>query len=166
MPRSTKPPITHPDRMYNKDFRELNTTEYVRLRNQFRATHPYCVRCEKKGILRLGTRIDHIIPRHVGGPVYKWDNLQNLCDEHTIEKDIEDSHRYNTGFKKTPKDKSGAFTEPVYDFEKRVWLGEMSTGQQIHMHGAGSSKIVRDSSHPSYKKYEERMKRKRTDDLL
>lgn len=56
--------------------------KWQRLRARVLEAHPLCVECEKKGVVRLATDVDHIIP-HKGNPFLMWDeaNLQPLCHE-------------------------------------------------------------------------------------
>lgn len=54
--------------------------KWQRLRARILAAHPLCVECEKRGIIKLATDVDHIRP-HKGDPALMWDehNLQALC---------------------------------------------------------------------------------------
>lgn len=56
--------------------------KWQRLRARILEAHPLCVECEKQGIIKLATDVDHIKP-HKGNPVLMWDesNLQPLCHE-------------------------------------------------------------------------------------
>ena len=49
--------------------------------------HPLCVVCERRGITKAATIVDHIIP-HRGNDVLFWDvaNWQPLCASHHSEK--------------------------------------------------------------------------------
>ena len=55
---------------------------WQKLRARILEAHPLCVECEKKGIVRMATDVDHIKP-HKGNPFLMWDeeNLQPLCHE-------------------------------------------------------------------------------------
>lgn len=55
---------------------------WQRLRARILEAHPLCVECEKNGIIKLATDVDHIKP-HRGNPILMWDesNLQPLCHE-------------------------------------------------------------------------------------
>lgn len=55
---------------------------WQRLRERILSEHPLCVECQKKGIIRLATDVDHVVP-HRGDPELMWDerNLQPLCHE-------------------------------------------------------------------------------------
>lgn len=44
-----------------------------------RLESPYCVMCEKGGIIRVGNVSDHIIPVSQGGEIYDRNNVQTLC---------------------------------------------------------------------------------------
>lgn len=56
--------------------------KWQRIRARILAAHPLCVECEKRGIIKLATDVDHIRP-HKGNPFLMWDedNLQPLCHE-------------------------------------------------------------------------------------
>ena len=55
---------------------------WQRLRARVLGAHPLCVECEKKGVVRLATDVDHVVP-HKGDPHLMWSekNLQPLCHE-------------------------------------------------------------------------------------
>lgn len=55
---------------------------WQKLRNRFIAQHPLCQACQAKGIIRMATDVDHIVP-HRGDPELLYDevNLQSLCHE-------------------------------------------------------------------------------------
>lgn len=62
-------------------------TRWEHSRKWFLAQHPTCIMCERRGVVRLATCVDHIIP-HRGNMKLFWDasNLQSLCTEHHSEK--------------------------------------------------------------------------------
>lgn len=63
--------------------RWYRTARWKRLRAQAFAANPLCVECERAGVLREWTDLDHIIP-HKGDAALFWDptNLQGLCIAH------------------------------------------------------------------------------------
>ena len=56
--------------------------KWQRLRARILVAHPLCVECEKRGLIKLATDVDHTRP-HKGNPFLLWDkeNLQPLCHE-------------------------------------------------------------------------------------
>ena len=59
-----------------------HTARWTRLSRAFRAEHPLCAECERRGILRPATCVDHIIPWPIcADRFYDRTNLQSLCDE-------------------------------------------------------------------------------------
>ena len=67
-------------RGYNSRWRKARAT--------YLSKHPLCVECEKQGIVKLATDLDHIIP-HKGNSDLFWDsksNWQGLCHEHHSKK--------------------------------------------------------------------------------
>lgn len=56
-----------------------------RIRRHHFMLHPLCVECEKRGVIRLATQLDHIVALVNGGKDFDQDegkNRQGLCDEH------------------------------------------------------------------------------------
>jgi 5-methylcytosine-specific restriction protein A len=56
------------------------TAKWLRLRKRALDAHPLCVQCDARGVLTLGTVVDHIQP-HQGDEQLAYDqsNLQVLC---------------------------------------------------------------------------------------
>lgn len=56
--------------------------KWRKLRERILKAQPLCVECKRKGITRLATDVDHIIP-HKGDQRLMWNesNLQPLCHE-------------------------------------------------------------------------------------
>lgn len=67
-----------------------------KLRNAFIQEHPTCVRCEKRGIIREGQMVDHIIAISDDPSLsLDWNNLQTLCFFHHRHKTGEDQRQRN-----------------------------------------------------------------------
>lgn len=49
-----------------------------KLRRMVLAENPLCVECQRIGRVTAAQEVDHIVPKHLGGPD-DWDNLQPLC---------------------------------------------------------------------------------------
>lgn len=73
--------------------------KWQRLRARILEAHPLCVECEKQGIIRLATDVDHIKP-HKGNPVLMWDesNLQPLCHECHAKKTAREDGGFGNSF--------------------------------------------------------------------
>lgn len=56
-----------------------NSHLYKQMRKAQLTMHPLCKLCEEKGIVTAAQEVDHIIPRHKGGALLDYDNLQSLC---------------------------------------------------------------------------------------
>ena len=56
------------------------TWKWTKARNGYMSRHPLCVHCEARGVIRLATDLDHIIP-HKGDMDLFWQrsNWQGLC---------------------------------------------------------------------------------------
>lgn len=56
---------------------------WARYSQQYRRHHPFCIECEREGILTASEVVDHIIP-HRGDYALFWDvnNHQPLCERH------------------------------------------------------------------------------------
>lgn len=50
--------------------------DWRRLRAEFLAEHPFCVKCGEPA-----TDVDHVVPREQGGSD-EWENLQAMCAKH------------------------------------------------------------------------------------
>lgn len=72
---------------------------------RLRERNPVCVRCAAKGVVRLWTQMDHVVPLSKGGADDDT-NVQGLCDECHYEKTAEDM-----GY--TPKPRIGLDGWPV-----------------------------------------------------
>lgn len=59
-----------------------HTSRWTRLSKAFRADHPLCAECNRQGIIRSATCVDHIIPWPIcGDRFFDRTNLQALCDD-------------------------------------------------------------------------------------
>lgn len=58
------------------------TSRWRRVAKSFLQKHPLCAECERKGVIRMATCVDHIVP-HRGNTALFWDssNWQPLCQE-------------------------------------------------------------------------------------
>lgn len=60
-----------------------HTARWTKLSKAFRASHPLCVMCADKGVIKPAQVTDHVIPYPVCGVdgFYDENNLQALCEE-------------------------------------------------------------------------------------
>ena len=71
-----------------------HTSRWTRLSRAFRAEHPLCAECNRKGIIRPATCVDHIVPWPIcADRFYDRTNLQALCDECNHEKGQRDKKK-------------------------------------------------------------------------
>ena len=71
-----------------------HTYRWTRLSKAFRADHPLCAECNRKGIIRAATCVDHIIPWPIcGDRFFDRTNLQSLCEKCNNEKGQRDKKR-------------------------------------------------------------------------
>ena len=64
-----------------------------RARTAHRAREPLCRRCSKRGVVKAGDVVDHIIERRDGGNNYDPANLQTLCHKCHSDKTREERER-------------------------------------------------------------------------
>jgi len=79
---------SHDGRYHRERSADLyHTAQWTRLSAAFRATHPLCAECQRRGIIKAATVVDHITPYPICKD-YFFDrsNLQALCDECNHEK--------------------------------------------------------------------------------
>ena len=67
-----------------------HTPRWTKLSKRFRTLHPLCAECGRKGIIREGQCVDHIIPWPVCSDFFDESNLQTLCNQCNMEKGIKD----------------------------------------------------------------------------
>lgn len=59
-----------------------HTARWTRLSRAFRAEHPLCEECQRNGIIKPATCVDHIEPWPIcADRFYDRTNLQALCDD-------------------------------------------------------------------------------------
>lgn len=58
-----------------------HTFRWTKMAKAWRDSHPLCEECKKRGVIKLGTVTDHVIPWPVCGEFFRQDNLQTLCEE-------------------------------------------------------------------------------------
>lgn len=97
MPKAPRRPCPHPgckvlierkQRACRKHSRVLEARKPERIRGwrlqqrraAYFAEHPLCRLCERAGVVRLATELDHVIPLEQGG-ADDWSNLQGLCHD-------------------------------------------------------------------------------------
>jgi 5-methylcytosine-specific restriction protein A len=85
--------ISRPFEGINKSNYGLYNSQRWRMTSHaYRAKHPLCEQCLKKGITFQATTTDHIIPINQGGKIWDWNNLQSLCDSCNASKTGKQSH--------------------------------------------------------------------------
>ena len=53
---------------------------WTRLSRAFRAEHPLCEECRRRGIIKAATVVDHVVPWPVCEDFFDRSNLQSLCE--------------------------------------------------------------------------------------
>jgi len=87
------------DRVRSAD--PYHTSRWTKLSRAFRAEHPLCAECQRKGIIKPATCVDHIIPWPIcQDDFYNRANLQALCNECNHEKGQRDKKRIQEWKKK------------------------------------------------------------------
>lgn len=81
--------------------------DWDKLRNSFIQENPYCAECDRQGLVRLASEVDHIEPfTSVDDPKrLDRDNLQSLCHRCHIIKTIRDRKRRKHGQRQTQNSK-------------------------------------------------------------
>lgn len=80
-PRHTLPGQRYADRKEREPWAKLyDTQRWRRASRAFLAEHPMCLHCERAGVWKLSTEVDHVVP-HRGDEALFWDtgNWQALC---------------------------------------------------------------------------------------
>lgn len=84
-------------KVYGKYQKFYHSYRWTKLSRQYRAKHPFCVRCYQKGLYIRARAVDHIIPiRTPEGWRKRWDesNFQSLCIPCHNQKTLEDEEKY------------------------------------------------------------------------
>lgn len=58
-----------------------HTARWTRLSRAFRAMHPLCEECRKRGVIKSAAVVDHIVPWPVCQDFFDEKNLQSLCED-------------------------------------------------------------------------------------
>lgn len=99
-------PEKHAERKWNYDYRKkvygkyqkfYHSYRWTKLSRNYRAKHPFCVRCYQRGLYTRARAVDHIIPiRTQEGWRKRWDenNFQSLCIPCHNQKTLEDEGKY------------------------------------------------------------------------
>lgn len=84
-------------KVYGKYQKFYHSYRWTKVSRNYRAKHPFCVRCYKKGLYIRARAVDHIIPiRTPEGWEKRWDenNFQSLCIPCHNQKTLEDEKKY------------------------------------------------------------------------
>jgi 5-methylcytosine-specific restriction protein A len=65
---------------------EYHTSRWTRAARAFKASHPLCEECKRKGIIQAAEVVDHIIPAPLCEDFYDESNWQSLCRRCNAEK--------------------------------------------------------------------------------
>mgnify|MGYP000467553794 CR=1 FL=1 len=79
--------------LQSKRLPRVNGNTLQRIRREWFALHPLCVRCTVRGRVTLATQLDHIVALENGGEDFDVDqgrNRQGLCEDCHKEKTRED----------------------------------------------------------------------------
>ena len=86
---------TYKDRPRQASASLYHTYRWARLSRAFRAEHPLCAECNRNGIIRAATCVDHITPWPICGEqgFFNRANLQPLCEDCNNRKGQRDKKR-------------------------------------------------------------------------
>lgn len=78
----------HGERMENRprSAAEYHTARWTRESREFRAAHPLCEECLRRGVARASEVVDHVVPVGVCRDFWDRSNWQALCRKCNIEK--------------------------------------------------------------------------------
>jgi 5-methylcytosine-specific restriction endonuclease McrA len=76
----------------NQDF--YNSPRWRKVARAHKEKNPFCVKCEKEGIISAVEFTDHIVRIEDGGEKYTESNLQSLCSFHHNQKSGREAHGY------------------------------------------------------------------------
>jgi len=73
---------TYKDRPRKSSAAPYHTYRWAKLSRAFRAEHPLCAECFRRGIIRPATCVDHIVPWPIcADNFFDRTNLQSLCED-------------------------------------------------------------------------------------
>ena len=91
-PRPAEPRETQNERA--RSAAPYHTSRWTKLSRAFRAEHPLCAECYRKGVIRPATCVDHIEPWPIcADRFYDRTNLQSLCEDCNNRKGQRDKKR-------------------------------------------------------------------------
>lgn len=95
---------TYKDRPRQASASLYHTYRWARLSRAFRAEHPLCAECNRNGIIRAATCVDHITPWPICGEqgFFNRANLQPLCEDCNNRKGQRDKKRIEQWKKEHP----------------------------------------------------------------
>lgn len=68
-------------RKFERSADPYHTSRWTRLSRAWRAAHPLCEECRKRGVIKSAQVVDHIIPWPVCEDFFDRTNLQSLCSD-------------------------------------------------------------------------------------
>ena len=100
-----------------------HTSRWTKLSRAIREERPLCAECQRRGILRPATCVDHLTPWPICGESGFFDraNLQPLCDDCNNRKGIRDRARIQAWKRAHPGWEGGTggrITQPVATWRK------------------------------------------------
>ena len=100
----TEPRTTYDNRPRSRpSAAPYHTSRWTKLSRAFRAEHPLCAECLRKGITKPATCVDHIIPWPIcADRFYDRTNLQALCEDCNNRKGQRDKRRIEEWKKTKP----------------------------------------------------------------
>lgn len=75
----------------NSDF--YNSRAWRNARKFYLESNPLCVSCDKAGVVRVATVVDHIVPINLGGEKLDTANFQSLCSSCHNSKSAKEARR-------------------------------------------------------------------------
>lgn len=67
-----------------------HSSRWTKLAKAWKAEHPLCEECKRKGIVKPAEVVDHIVPWPICEDFFDRSNLQSLCAECNMLKGIKD----------------------------------------------------------------------------
>ena len=96
LPWDTPRPKAKPEPMKerSRSASPYHTWRWTKLSRAFRAEHPLCAECQRRGIITPATCVDHIVPWPIcADNFYDKTNLQSLCEDCNNKKGQRDKAR-------------------------------------------------------------------------